>query len=365
MKSRLGKLRKRLAADNLDAAVVIINDCSDTTEVPGVRWLSGFSGSTGLVFVTLKSAYFISDFRYAEQSHDEVSGAKVIISKKALIPSLTDINETQKKNLKVAIESHRLTIDLKNQLAKAMSSAIFIEYPNMLEEMWIIKDKTEIANLRKAAQISDKAFERILGFLRPGISEKEVGAELEYQMKVLGAEKEAFSSTVASGYRSSMPHAGMSGKLLEKGDFVTIDFGATYNGYVSDCTRTVVLGRATSRQKRIYDAVLKSQLAGIKKARAGISGKAVDAACRDYFKKKKLAKYFGHGTGHGIGIEVHSGPRLSMMSKDILKSNMVVTIEPGLYFPGWGGVRIEDDVVIRQGGCAILTKAPKNLLEIV
>ncbi|MEE9441574.1 MAG: aminopeptidase P family protein [candidate division Zixibacteria bacterium] len=364
MKSRIDRLRKKLAADNIDAAVIIIYDCSDTTEVPGVRWLSGFSGSTGCVFVSQKSAYFISDFRYTEQAADEVSGAKIIISKKALIPSLTDINATQKKNLKVAIESHRLTIDLKNQLMKAMPKAIFIEYPNMLEDLWIIKDKTEIALLKKAAQISDRAFERILGFLRPGISEKEVAAELEYQMKVLGADKEAFPTIVASGYRSSMPHGTASAKILEKGDFITFDFGALYNGYVSDTTRTVVLGKATARQKRIYDTVLKAQLAGIKKAKAGVSGKAVDAACRNYFKKKKLVKYFGHGTGHGIGIEVHSGPRLSMLSKDILKSNMVVTIEPGLYFPGWGGVRIEDDVVIRPGGCTILTKAPKNLLEI-
>jgi Xaa-Pro aminopeptidase len=364
MKSRIDQLRKKLAADNIDAAVVVINDCSDTTEIPGVRWLCGFSGSTGCVFVTQKSAHFISDFRYTEQAASEVSGAKVIISKKALIPSLTDIAETQKKNIKVAIESHRLTIDLKNQLVKAMPNAIFIEYPNMLEDLWIIKDSTEIANLRNAAKISDLAFERILGFLRPGISEKEVAAELEYQMKVLGADKEAFTTIVASGYRSSMPHGTASAKIMKKGDFVTMDFGAQYNGYVSDCTRTIVLGKATSRQKRIYDAVLKAQLAGIKAAKAGISGKVVDAACRNYFMKKKLAKYFGHGTGHGIGIEVHSGPRLSPLRDDLLKSNMVVTIEPGLYFPGWGGVRIEDDVVIRPSGCTILTKAPKNLLEI-
>lgn len=364
MKSRIDKLRKKLAVNNIDAAVVVIYDSSDTTGTPGVRWLTGYSGSTGCVFVNQKSAYFISDFRYAEQAADEVSGAKVIISKKALIPSLTDIVDTQKKNLKVAIEPQRLTLELKNQLVKAMPNALFVEFPNLLEDIWIIKDSTEIANLRKAAKISDIAFDRILGFLRPGISEKDVGAELEYQMKVLGAEKEAFSSTVASGYRSSMPHAGMSGKLLEKGDFVTLDFGATYNGYVSDCTRTVVLGKATSRQKRIYDAVLKAQLAGIKKAKAGATGIVIDAACRNYFKKLKLAKYFGHGTGHGIGVEVHSGPRLSPMSQDIMKTNMVVTIEPGLYFPGWGGVRIEDDVVIRPKGCTILTKAPKNLLEI-
>ncbi|MCK5124953.1 MAG: aminopeptidase P family protein [candidate division Zixibacteria bacterium] len=364
MKAHIDKLKKFLVAENIDAAFVAILDVGETTSMPGVRWLTGYSGSTGGVFVTQKSATFISDFRYTEQAKKEVKGAKVLISKKPPIATLADLKAAQKKNLKVAIEAARLTIEQKMMIEVALPDAILIDCKNMLEDIAIIKDKYEIENLRQAAKISDSAFERILGFLRPGITEKEVGAELEYQMKMLGAEKEAFSTIVASGFRSAMPHGVASSKKLEKGDFITFDFGAIYNGYVSDMTRTVVLGKATTRQKKVYNTVLKAQMAGVKKVKAGVAGKAVDDVCRKIITKAGFGKNFGHGTGHGIGLEVHSGPRLSPISKDILKSGMVVTVEPGIYITGWGGVRIEDDVVVRPGGCTILNKSPKNLLEI-
>ncbi len=364
MKTHIDKLRKKLIAENIDAAFVIIPDVGDTTKMPGVRWLSGFSGSTASIFITQKSATFISDFRYTEQAKKEVKGAKVLISKKPAIATLEDIKDAQKKNLKVAIEADRLTVGQKQMVQMAMPNAILIDSKNLIEDLWIVKDKDEIANIQKACQIGDEAFARILGYLKPGISEKDVAAELEYQMKMLGAEKEAFSSIVASGYRSAMPHGIASTKKLKKGDFITFDFGAIYNGYVSDMTRTIVLGKATSRQKKVYNTVLKAQLAGVKKVKAGISGKAVDDACRKIITKAGFGKNFGHGTGHGIGLEVHSGPRLSPISEDVLKSGMVVTVEPGIYISGWGGVRIEDDVVVRPSGCTVLNKAPKKLLEI-
>ncbi|MEZ5358762.1 MAG: aminopeptidase P family protein [Candidatus Zixiibacteriota bacterium] len=364
MKAHIDKLRKKLAEENIDAAFVAILDVGDSTYMPGVRWLSGYSGSTGGIFITKKSATFITDFRYTEQAKKEVKGAKVMISKKPPIQTLADIKEAQQKNLRIAIQADRLTVRQKNMIKEAAPNAILIDCEGLIENLWIVKDKAEIASIQKAAQIGDMAFERILSYLRPGITEKDVAAELEYQMKVLGAEKEAFESIVASGYRSSMPHGTASNKKLKKGEFITFDFGAKYDGYVSDMTRTVVLGKANARQKKVYEIVRKAQEAGVKKVKAGISGKVVDDACRSIITKAGFGKNFGHGTGHGIGLEVHSGPRLSPISDDILKPGMVVTVEPGIYISGWGGVRIEDDVVVRPSGCTVLNKAPKKLLEI-
>jgi len=208
------------------------------------------------------------------------------------------------------------------------------------------------------------AFSRILNYIQPGIRENEIAAELEYQMKVLGAEKYAFDTIVASGYRSSLPHGIATDKKVKKGELITMDFGAKYQGYHSDITRTVVLGKATSRQKKIYNLVLKAQKAGCAYVKAGLTGKQVDAKARSIISKVGFGKYFGHGLGHGLGTVVHDSPSVSTMSKDIVKSNMVVTIEPGIYIPQWGGVRIEDDLVIKKNKSVILNKAPKELIEL-
>ncbi|MCK4460297.1 MAG: aminopeptidase P family protein, partial [candidate division Zixibacteria bacterium] len=188
-----------------------------------------------------------------------------------------------------------------------------------------------------------------------------------HQMKMLGSEKPAFDSIVASGYRSAMPHGEASDKKLAKGDFVTFDFGAVVNRYVSDMTRTVVIGRATQRQKKIYNLVLKAQEAGVAKVRAGIEAKVVDDTCRRIITRAGYGKNFGHGTGHGIGVyydPIHTGPRLSTISNDKLKVNNVITVEPGIYIPDWGGVRIEDDLVVTRTGHRVLNHSPKNLLEL-
>jgi Xaa-Pro aminopeptidase len=183
-------------------------------------------------------------------------------------------------------------------------------------------------------------------------------------MKMLGAEKPAFDTIVASGYRSALPHGVASEKKIAKGDFVTFDFGAWYKGYVADITRTVVMGKATVRQKKIYNTVLRANQAAIRKVKSGVSGFDVDKAARSVIKRAGYSKYFGHGTGHGIGIYVHVGPNAGPRSKDILKRGMVVTIEPGIYIPKWGGVRIEDDVLVTNTGSRVLTSAPKKLLEL-
>jgi len=364
MKERINRLRQYLAAENLDAAFIAILDVNNTTVMPNVRYLTGYSGSTGALFVTRHSAAFISDFRYADQARKQVKGARVIISDKDPIGTLAQLPEAKPKNLRVAIEANRLTVEQKKRIEKVLPDAILIDRTGMIEKLCLRKDRTEIACIKKAAAISDAAFERILNMVRPGLTEKEIAAELEYQMKVLGAERESFETIVASGYRAAMPHGVASDKKLKKGEFVTFDFGALADGYCSDITRTIVLGKATSRQKKIYGIVARAQMAAVKKVRAGLTGRDVDSVARDIIKRAGYGKNFGHGTGHGLGVEVHAGPRVSPLGVQVLETNMVVTVEPGIYISGWGGVRIEDDVVVRPHGCEVLTKAPKNLLEI-
>ncbi len=363
MKRRIDKVRRYLKEQNLDAAFIFYP--LDTGRfLPNVRYLTGFSGSSGALLITRTTAYFITDSRYTEQAKTEVSGCKLVVSRKPPIGALEEIKDARTRNMRLAIESDRMTVAQKKKLTETLPEAILVDTSEMIEEYMLCKDRTELSYIKRAVEISDIAFERLLGILKPGLVEKEVAAELEYQMKMLGAAREAFSTIVASGPRSALPHGVASNKKLKKGEFVTFDFGAIYSGYCSDITRTVVLGRATARQKKIYSVVARAQQAGIRKVRTGVTGKEVDKAARKVIERAGFGKYFGHGTGHGIGLEVHSGPRVSPLGTQVLRSNMVVTIEPGIYIAGWGGIRIEDDVVVRPTGCQVLNKAPKNLLEL-
>ncbi|MCH8027019.1 MAG: aminopeptidase P family protein [candidate division Zixibacteria bacterium] len=354
--SRISALRKKIKSENLDGLVV--------NHLDHIRYLSGFSGSSGLLIVMQNAAHFLTDSRYTIQAARQVKGAKVYTVKSEPISSLNGFKWLQHKNLKLGIDSEHLSVAKQKALQKKVPGALLTESESLLADLGWVKDSTEIKNIKKACEIADKAFARILQLVKPGVSERELAAELEYQMLMLGSEKPAFESIVASGYRSAMPHGLASAKKVKKGDFITFDFGATVNGYVSDMTRTVVLGKASSRQKKIYNIVLRAQKAGVKKIRAGIAAKQVDKACRDIIVKAGYGKKFGHGTGHGIGYYVHVGPRLSPKSDDSLAVNQVVTVEPGIYISGWGGVRIEDDVVVTRNGGKVLNKTLKNLLEL-
>ncbi len=354
--SRISALRKKIKSENLDGLVV--------NHLDHIRYLTGFSGSAGLLIVMQKAAYFFTDSRYTIQAARQVKGAKIHTVQSEPISSLNGFKWLQHKNLKLGIDSEHLSVAKQNALQKKVPGALLTESESLLADLGWVKDSTEIKNIKKACEIADKAFARILQLVKPGVSERELAAELEYQMLMLGSEKPAFESIVASGYRSAMPHGLASAKRVKKGDFITFDFGATVNGYVSDMTRTVVVGKASSRQKRIYSIVLRAQMAGVKKIRAGIAAKQVDKACRDIIVKAGYGKKFGHGTGHGIGYYVHVGPRLSPKSDDSLAVNQVITVEPGIYISGWGGVRIEDDVVVTRNGGKVLNKTLKNLLEL-
>ena len=354
--SRIAALKKRIKSENLDGLVV--------NHLDHIRYLSGFSGSAGLLVVMQNAAHFFTDSRYTIQAARQVKGAKIHTVKSEPISSLNGFKWLHHKNLKLGFDSEHMSVAKQKVLHENVPEALLTESESLLADLGWIKDSTELKNIKKACEIADKAFARILQLVKPGVSERELAAELEYQMLMLGSEKPAFESIVASGYRSAMPHGLASAKKVKKGDFITFDFGATVNGYVSDMTRTVVVGKASSRQKKIYNIVLRAQRAGVNKIRAGIAAKQVDKACRDIIVKAGYGKNFGHGTGHGIGYYVHVGPQLSPKSKDTLSVNQVVTVEPGIYISGWGGVRIEDDVVVTRNGGKVLNKTLKNLLEL-
>jgi Xaa-Pro aminopeptidase len=357
--TRLNALRKLLREQNLDGLVVINRN--------QVRYLTGFYGHEdldGLLMMFGSQAILLTDFRYTDYAKKAVKGARVEVVTGTKIAALKEYPELGGPNFRLGYHSGTMTVAVLEQLKKTLPACLTVSADTVFTELGWIKDQGELASITKAVRIADVAFERILCLVAPGVRERDLAAELEYQMSVLGSERPAFESAVVSGYRSAMPHGLPTSKKLKKGDFVTFDFGATVDGYVCDITRTVVVGKATSRQKKIYDIVLRAQLAAIRKIRAGASGKAIDKAARDLITKSGYGKNFGHGTGHGIGIEVHTGPGLSPRFDDKLKAGNVITVEPGIYISGWGGVRIEDDVLVTRTGCRVLNRAPKKLLEL-
>ncbi|MBU8933591.1 MAG: aminopeptidase P family protein [candidate division Zixibacteria bacterium] len=360
---RINLLRKKMQKDNLDGLILTQFDWMDG-RASVLRYLIGFSGSTGILVIGPRRADFFTDFRYAEQCKKEIKGARVHIVDGDLIGALKEFTQLAPKNMRYGIDHSRMTVEIQGKLRHAWPDVLLTRGGSAIADLGWVKDKAELADIARAVEISDAAFERTLALLQPGIREREIAAELEYQMMMLGSEIAAFETIVASGPRSALPHGAASTKKIRKGEFVTFDFGATYKGYVSDITRTVVVGKATARQKKIYNIVLRAQLAGVRKIKAGVSGKAVDDACRKIITRAGYGKNFGHGTGHGIGYFVHIGPRLSQLSKDKLIAGEVVTVEPGIYIPGWGGVRIEDDVVVTRTGGRVLNRTPKNLLEL-
>jgi Xaa-Pro aminopeptidase len=354
--TRLAKLRTSLKAENLDAALISF--------LPHVRYLCGYSGSNGLLFVTGKSAWFFTDFRYTEQARQEVRGAKVVVDERNIWKDLPKLKDACLPQIKIGFQSGFVSHQQYNAMRHLLPKALWVGLDSLVEPIAMVKDDDEIALIQRAASIADKGFAKVLECIRPGVRELDVAAELEYIMKKAGSENPAFETIVASGRRSAMPHGVASKKKIANGDFVTLDFGAMVGGYVSDITRTVVVGKATARQKKMYKLVQRSQKAAFNRIRAGATGLAVDRAARKVIERAGHGKNFGHGLGHGIGLQVHESPSLSTSSTDTLAKNMVFTVEPGVYFKGWGGVRIEDDVVITSRGMKILTESERSLIEL-
>jgi Xaa-Pro aminopeptidase len=352
---RLKKISGLAKKNNLNVLIV--------TEINHVRYLSGYTGSNGIVVIASPKAYFLTDFRYTVQAQKEVKDCKVIIVSRQLVTELPKL-PIFNKGAKVGFEADFVSVNFLSKLKELLPDVDLKPTTGLVESLSITKDSEEIRRVKKAVRIADKAFGEIIGILKPGVMEKDIALEIEYKMRKLGAEKESFETIIASGQRSAMPHGRASEKKLRKGDFVTLDFGCLFHGYASDITRTVVLGKATEKQKKIYNIVLAAQKTACKAVKPGMPCNRLDGIARDMIMKAGYGDYFGHGLGHGVGMLVHDRPVLSPQSNDVLESGMIVTIEPGIYISNWGGVRIEDDVLVTSNGGQILSKSPKDLLEL-
>jgi Xaa-Pro aminopeptidase len=350
--SRVDRLRDLLAPQQLDAIII--------TKPENRTHLTGFTGSAGAALVTVRERFLLVDFRYAEQAAAEAPDYEVIRVPRVATEALSELIR-RKEMHRIGFEPNGVTYHEHVQLTAAVEPAALLPVDGIDRLRWV-KDPDELGRLRTAVAIADAGFEHIQKVLRPGVREREVAIELEFFMRRQGADKEAFDTIVASGVRSSLPHGRASEKVLGRGEFVTLDFGAVVAGYHSDCTRTVVLGEASPRQREIYELVLSAQTTALSGLRAGLSTREADALARRVIADAGHADHFGHGLGHGVGLAIHEGPTLSPREEATLEAGMAVTVEPGVYLPGWGGVRIEDLAVITSQGCEILTRAPKELL---
>ena len=349
---KIEKLRDEFAKAGIDGLLV--------TSPFNRRYISNFTGSSGAVLIGAEKAKFITDFRYVEQAQKQCSGFEIVKHEGPIVNKLAE--EVKSLGIrKLGFEQDYVTYAEYKTYEQTFKTEL-VPVSGMIEKLRLIKSDAEINILKKAADIADAAFRHIIGFIRPGVTEVEVANELEFFMRKAGATSSSFDIIVASGYRSAMPHGVATEKVIEKGDMVTLDYGALYQGYVSDITRTVAVGEPDPQLKEIYHIVLEAQRRGVRALKAGMSGKAADALARDYIAEKGYGDYFGHSTGHGIGLEVHEGPALSIRSETVLEPGMVVTVEPGIYIPGLGGVRIEDDVLITADGNEVLTHSTKELL---
>ncbi len=336
------------------------------TSQQNVRYRSGFTGSVGILVIDGPKKTLIVDGRYTSQARAEViKGIKVIQAplNKSLVDTAIGLLKG-KKHLKIGFEDDKVDVASFNELKSKLPGAQFVSISKEMRDARAIKNRDELALIRKAALIADVTFDCVVRMIRPGISEKDIAAEIDYLIRIMGADLFAFETLVSSGANSAFPHGKPKAKVLKPGDIVVMDFGARYRGYNGDMTRMVSLGVPSSRQRRIYNAVLKAQLAAIAKVKAGIHANLVDKVAREVLKREKLDGYFTHSTGHGIGLAVHEGPRISSSSADILKEGMVLTVEPGVYIRGFGGFRIEDMVLVTKKGCEVLTKSPKDLIVI-
>lgn len=328
------------------------------------RWISGFTGSSGVAVLGREGQpVFLTDFRYTEQAAEQCPGYEIVRHGLDLVGDIKEV--LGRLGIKrLGFEKDFVTYGQYAKLTEGLEGIELLPMDDTIMEVRSIKDEEEIELMVEAQAIADKAFAHILGYLRPGLTERKVALELERYMQDLGATGASFDIIVASGPRSALPHGVASDRVLQNNEFVKMDFGCVYKGYCSDMTRTVVLGTADEKQKEVYNIVLEAQMTAIKGIKAGITGKDADGLAREVITAKGYGDHFGHGLGHGIGLAVHELPRAGATSENVLAVNSIVTVEPGIYIPGWGGVRIEDMVVVQEGGCRNLTNSRKELIEI-
>ena len=335
------------------------------TGLPNIRYLTGFSGSSAIAFVTPRELILITDFRYQTQVVDEVGDfARITIESQSLWGRLWSLLAQIKALDVVGFESSHLLHRDFQRLLESGSRWQWRPTSEIVEGGREQKDPDEVQLIQQAADVAVSALQAVLPLVRTGMTENAVAGSLEKALRDSGSEGFPFATIAASGPRSALPHARSSSRRLEAGDFLLLDFGAEVDGYCADITRTVVVGKASEEQRRVYSVVQEANRLAVAGVRAGMAARDADSIARSYIEREGLGEGFGHGLGHGIGLEVHEAPRLSRTADGILAENAVVTIEPGVYRPGWGGVRIEDDVHLAAGGPRVLTRFPRDLVEL-
>lgn len=350
---RIANVRKKLGDLELDAFLV--------SHPPNIRYLSGFTGSNGLLIISRRQRFLLTDFRYKQQSKEEVRSFRVLVGDDGLFETVAR-ESLLVRCRRVGFEGNYLPYTAYRNLKKLFPGIRFLSKVGLVESVAAVKDASEIESIRKAVRITDRVFRDILRILKPGLRELDIAAEISYRQRMEGAERDAFDVIVASGWRSALPHGRASGKKIRTGDLVTLDFGCSVNGYHSDLTRTVTVGTPSRRAREIYQIVLDAQQRAIGAVRSGLSARDLDEVARGYIRSRGYQKYFRHSLGHGLGLQVHELPKVSSRSKDTLEAGNVITIEPGIYLPNFGGVRIEDDVLVANRHSIVLNTAPKEFL---
>lgn len=356
MSIRLTELRRSMRKSGLSALAV--------TDLRNVRYLTGFTGSAAGCFITMRSAVFITDFRYRAQAPRQVN--KAFRYAEYRHPVLGIAAEAKKRRVKsLGFEPDDLSFAFYSRLKKEARGVRLVAAKECVERLRLQKDTKEVRFLRQGAKVNEQALAETRKNMRPGVRESDVAFALELAMRRRGASGPAFETIVASGPRSALPHGVASDRKMRRGDMITIDYGAVVEGYHADTTRVFSLGKPSRKGRDIYNIVLDAQMAAVDAVGPGVTGEEVDAAARQVITEAGYGKNFGHGTGHGVGLDIHEGPRLSPGVKDVLEPGMVMTIEPGIYLPGWGGVRIEDMVLVTKKGKEVLTRSISKELVVL
>ncbi|MDH4070808.1 MAG: Xaa-Pro peptidase family protein [Ignavibacteria bacterium] len=352
---RIARVRQELRNLRLDAFLV--------TALPHVRYLTGFSGTNGLSLITPRRHLFFSDSRYKRQAQAEVHGATHHITQRELIDE-AGRTAAGRTPVRIGFEAAHCTVMQHRLLRKSAGKSTLVPTTGVMEQIVAVKERDEVSAITRALRISERVLDHLLPMIRPGVSELDLAAEISYQHKRFGADGDAFPPLVASGARSAFPHAKPTGNRIRSGQIVLLDFGCSINGYNSDMTRTVVVGRVPAGVRKMYSAVLEARDRAIDAIRPGIRASVIDGVARRVLDARGLGELFVHSLGHGVGLSVHERPRISSLSSETLESGYVVTIEPGVYRPGVGGIRIEDIVCLTRRGSRVLTKAGRTLLVV-
>ena len=351
--NHIEKIAARLDEYELDAMLI--------TSESGERYALDFHGE-GLLLVTRDMAHYTTDGRYIEAAQEQIQGVQIsLITPERGHLALAKAFLEEKGLNRVGFESGAMTVDTHKKYTETLPCTL-IPAQKLLDTLRASKDGDELARMRQAQDVTDQAFQAILSYIRPGMTEREIAARLVYELLSRGGEKVSFDPIVAAGPNGSRPHAVPGDRVVEQGMFITMDFGCTVGGYCSDMTRTVCLGQPTQEMEAVYTAVLAAQKAGIQAARAGIPGKEIDAAARQSLRQAGYGEYFSHGFGHSLGVDIHEAPNANSLEERLMPVGAVISAEPGVYIPGRFGVRIEDVLILSETGCEDITHSPKDLI---